>query len=196
MVNIAKQRAVSLDYKHLVISTLKEKYIFLLLGVLLIIITVISVLSILTKRKPLLTVREKSANNTQVEKSSTQAKKYTIKLGDNLWQIAENEYGSGYNYVDIAKANNISNPDMILSGQIVVFPKVAAKAPTRGEIAKAATAKVTIKENEYAVKKGDYLWKIALEAYGDGYAWSRIATANNLNNPDLIFPDTKLSLPR
>lgn len=167
------------------------------MGALLIVIAIISGLSILTKRgTPSVPVQEKSANNAQGEKSSAQGNKYTIKQGDNLWRIAETEYGSGYNYVDIAQANKIANPDLILSGQVVLLPKVAAKTPTKGEIGEATTGQVTFQADKFTVKQGDYLWKIALEAYGDGYGWTKIAKANNLDNPDLIFPDTKLSIPR
>ncbi|MGA2968080.1 MAG: LysM peptidoglycan-binding domain-containing protein, partial [Candidatus Levyibacteriota bacterium] len=48
----------------------------------------------------------------------------------------------------------------------------------------------------YTVKSGDYLWSIAIRAYGDGYQWVKIAKANNLTNPDLIFSGNVLQLPR
>ena len=37
-------------------------------------------------------------------------KLYTVKKGDSLWKIAEVNYGSGYNWVDISKANKLINP--------------------------------------------------------------------------------------
>ena len=48
----------------------------------------------------------------------------------------------------------------------------------------------------YTVKSGDYLWSIAVRAYGDGYQWVKIVKANNLVNPDLIFSGNVLRLPR
>jgi len=197
VINIAKQRATFLNYKNLAVSTLKEKYSYLLLGAVVIVIAVVSGLRVLTKDgRPTVTVQENGSKETALEKPIAKAKRYTVKQGDNLWRIAEDMYGSGYNFTDIIQANKIANPDLILAGQIVLLPVVAAKTPTKGEIAKASTEKVTFKGDKYTVKTGDYLWKIALESYGDGYAWSRIAITNNLNNPDLIFPDTKLSIPR
>ncbi len=52
----------------------------------------------------------------------------------------------------------------------------------------------------YTVNRGDYLWKIAANAdvYGDAYAWMRIYTSNRdqIKNPDLIFPNQVLMIPR
>lgn len=48
----------------------------------------------------------------------------------------------------------------------------------------------------YTVVAGDHLWKIATSSYNDGYKWTDIARANSLRNPDLIFPNQKLTLPK
>lgn len=50
--------------------------------------------------------------------------------------------------------------------------------------------------NTYIVKEDDYLWEIALRAYGDGYKWVDIARNNNLLNPDVIHKGNVLKLPR
>ena len=50
--------------------------------------------------------------------------------------------------------------------------------------------------NEYIVKKGDNLWKIATAVYGDGYKWTEIAKENKLSNPGLLEKDQKLVLPK
>lgn len=44
----------------------------------------------------------------------------------------------------------------------------------------------------YVVKSGDVLWKIAAKF---GLKWEKIAEANNLKNPHLIFPGQKLAIP-
>lgn len=49
--------------------------------------------------------------------------KYTVVAGDNLWTIAERAYGSGYKWVDIAKANNLQNPNLIHRGNVFVLPR-------------------------------------------------------------------------
>jgi len=52
----------------------------------------------------------------------------------------------------------------------------------------------------YQVMRGDYLWKIARkpDIYGDPYAWMRIYTYNRdqIQNPDLIYPDQVFRIPR
>ena len=49
----------------------------------------------------------------------------------------------------------------------------------------------------YTVKKGDSLWKIAKQLYGDGALWGRIHDANRdvIKNPDLIQPGWVLRIP-
>lgn len=54
----------------------------------------------------------------------------------------------------------------------------------------------SIHENTYTVVEGDWLSKIAGRAYGDVFAYSKIASANNIQNPDLIYPGQILKLPR
>ncbi len=46
-------------------------------------------------------------------------KTYTVKKGDTLWAIAKKELGDGQKYKDLAKLNNISNPNKIQIGQVI-----------------------------------------------------------------------------
>jgi putative chitinase len=48
---------------------------------------------------------------------------YTIESGDDLWDIAVRAYGDGYKWVDIAKANNLTDPNLIFSGNILKLPR-------------------------------------------------------------------------
>ena len=48
----------------------------------------------------------------------------------------------------------------------------------------------------YTVKKGDHLWNISTRFYNDGFKWTVVAAENNLNNPDIIIPGQKLTLPK
>lgn len=47
------------------------------------------------------------------------------------------------------------------------------------------------------VKRGDTLWALAHHCYGDGARYSKIFDSNReqLQNPDLIYPEQKLTLP-
>lgn len=126
---------------------------------------------------------------------------HKIKAGESLWKIAENYYGSGYNWVDIVQENKLETPDLLAVGQELNIPKAEAKQLTKveavkgGEIASASTV-LPIEGNSYKVVQGDNLWTIAVRAYQDGYKWPEIATANNLVNPNYLEVDQELKLPR
>jgi len=121
-------------------------------------------------------------------------KTYTVQKGDNLWKIAENNYTSGYNWVDIARENNLKNPGRIFVGQELTLPKTEVITITKGQITPKAAVSIT--GDTYTIQKGDNLWKVAVAAYGDGYQWTQIAQANDLKNPGLIFAGDTLKLPR
>ena len=129
---------------------------------------------------------------------------YKVVKGDDLWHISERFYNSGYNYVDIAKANKLVNASLIETDQELVIPKVEAKKATvlkeaKIEKTEVKSAKITIEGGKYTTVKGDYLWSIAVRAYGDGYAWTKIYTANKAkigNNPSWLFTGVELALPR
>lgn len=48
----------------------------------------------------------------------------------------------------------------------------------------------------YKVKEGEYLYDIAVRAYGDGDRWQDIVKANNFPNPDYVAPGTVITIPR
>jgi len=47
---------------------------------------------------------------------------YAIKSGDNLSKISKRFYGNPNKYPEVAKANNIPNPDLIKVGQQINLP--------------------------------------------------------------------------
>jgi len=48
---------------------------------------------------------------------------YKIQKGDNLWNISLRAYGDGYKWVELAKVNNIKNPNLIHSGVEISIPR-------------------------------------------------------------------------
>ena len=52
------------------------------------------------------------------------------------------------------------------------------------------------KHTTYKIVEGDTLWYISMKEYETNYRWPDISDANKLPNPDLIYPDTILQLPR
>jgi len=133
-----------------------------------------------------------------VQQKKNKVNVYVVKEGEDLWQIAEKNYGSGYNAFDIAKANNLKEPYVLQKGQSLLIPSVAKRFPTQGDISDTAssTTQVTLKGSMYVVQEGDYLFQIAEKAYGDGNMMQRIIDANNIPPPYNIEVGQKLNIPR
>ena len=127
----------------------------------------------------------------QTEKSQPQI--YLIKRGDSLWRIAENTYGNGEYWINIAKENKVNNPDFLLEGQELILPNIDTEP--KGEVLSAQSIEA-IKSNQYEVKIGDSLWDISMRAYGTGEKWMEISVANKLKNPNHLEAGQILSLPR
>jgi len=125
---------------------------------------------------------------------------YKVKAGDDLWSIAEQYYNSGYNWVDIAAENNLVNANLIDEGQELSLPKVEVKQATVQKDAELMMAEEERIDGEgYTTQTGDYLWDVAVRAYGDGYQWGRIYEANKEvvgPNPSLIEKGMELVIPR
>lgn len=49
------------------------------------------------------------------------ASSYTMQSGDTLWNITKKYLGDGSRYGEIAKLNNISNPNFITAGQVITL---------------------------------------------------------------------------
>lgn len=128
--------------------------------------------------------------------NANKSTEYVVKQGDSLWTIAETTRGSGYAYVELAKLNNLTNADYIEVGQKLMIGKSQVVAQSKGEITDEA-AMTKRSENvpkTYTVKSGDSLWSISVGILNNGYEWSRIASQNNIPNPDLIYPGQVIQL--
>lgn len=187
-----------------------ESSISMILGVIIIVIVGILIVNYFSENKG------ETIPSMQITNQSLPAT-YVVLKGDDLWKISEKFYGTGYNWIKIAKANNLSNANQIEAGQILNIPVIGDNidqkptsyqtinptvklSPTTIEI---PTNKIypeninnTIKGNSYTVEKGDTLWNIAIRSYGDGYKWVDIARVNKLKNPNLIHRGNILIIPR
>lgn len=77
-----------------------------------------------------------------------------------------------------------------VTGKKIAVKPIKTPVPTKA----IAPTKVVAGGN-YTVKRGDSLWKIATIQYGDGHQWNKIAKANSLKNPGVLFSGQKLILP-
>lgn len=113
---------------------------------------------------------------------------YTVKSGDNLWDIAREKLGDGTRWTEIYQMNQSvigDNPRLIMPGAELQLPGGSAE-----NIASATS--------EYTVKPGDNLWDISKEHLGGGQHWPDLYQANHDvvgANPDLIHPGDKLQMP-
>lgn len=175
---------------------LPESYISITLGFLVILVAGILTYNYFVKNRTM-TPSEKVEKIMEEQKTadgktvvSTLPTSYTVAKGDSLWSIAERHYKSGYNWVTIVKANNLMNPNKIEEGQKLSLPKADPIKPEGQILATQAPPK------EYAVVKGDSLWKISEREYGTGYSWTKISNYNKIANPNVIQPGLVLKLPR
>lgn len=130
-------------------------------------------------------------NESQVASDTKEESKHVVKVGDNLWKIAQEYYHDGNQWVKIAKANEITTPGVIRSGQELKIPD------TNEKVAQTDTNNTSSTSTEnYTVTKGDSLWSIAQGTYGDGNKWPEIAKANNLTHPNIIHSGNTLTIPR
>lgn len=84
-------------------------------------------------------------------------------------------------------------------------PEPAAEAPTEARSPAGTGAAEGARQAqpaaasgaEVVVRKGDSLWKIAQQTYGDGHLYTLLYEANRdqIEDPDLIFPGQALKLP-
>ncbi len=185
---------------------LNQSYVSLIIGLVIVLIVGILVFNHLKNQSANLgtaehTIQQATASNNQKPSttSSTEAGgKYTVKEGDTLFLIAQKFYQNGYDYPLIASANKISDPDVISTGQNLNIPKLTTNTTPLGTGGSTDQTiwgeKIT--GDTYTVQKGDWLSKIAGRAYGDIYAYTKIAKANKITDPNNLEVGMVLKIPR
>jgi nucleoid-associated protein YgaU len=107
---------------------LNEELISMVLGALVIVIVGILVVNYFKDKKGTTLPTALSTTAPAVAKAEP-GKSHTVKSGETLWSIAEDAYGSGYNWTDIYKENKLAK-EGVSAGQVLNIPAVAAKEPT------------------------------------------------------------------
>lgn len=185
-----------------------QSYLNLALGVVVVIVVGFLVFNYLKgQQSNLIPAQQKIEQTTQDSKNVTTDNlpgKYTVKEGDTLFKIAESYYKDGWKYSQLVTINKIADENLIEVGQVLEIPQLAetttATTTDSGQGTGGATNQTiwgeTITGDSYTVKEGDWLSTIAGRAYGDIYAFDKIAKANNIVDPNIIEPGTILKLPR
>lgn len=70
------------------------------------------------------TVHTADDNMSTSTQTSIIGSSYTVVAGDTLWSIAVRAYGDGYQWVKIAQANNLADPDVIHKDNVLKIPRV------------------------------------------------------------------------
>ena len=69
-----------------------------------------------------LTITQVTARKITIQPMPRPGKTYSVQLGDSLWSLAVKAYGDGFKWLEIAQANNLSQPDLIEVGQEIKIP--------------------------------------------------------------------------
>lgn len=171
---------------------LTDSYASLVLGIVMVIVVIAlgTTMMKMSSSKP--QIQDTSSTSTVNEEAlRSQRTIYTIQEGDSLSTLAQKYYGDGEKWILLAKENKIIDADNLEPGMKINIPLGES---TKGVAGSNDTRK--IEDKTYTVVEGDFLWDIAVRAYGDGYRWVDIATANGLHTPDAITSGMTLKLPR
>jgi lipoprotein-anchoring transpeptidase ErfK/SrfK len=109
---------------------------------------------------------------------------YVVKPGDNLFRIALNH---GLTTQELARANGIADVTHVYVGQVLVIP-----SPGSYNSASASTGSASRGGSTYVVKRGDTLFRIALN---HGVSTQALAGANGITNPAHIYSGQVLTIP-
>lgn len=118
---------------------------------------------------------------------------YIVQDGDTLGKIVNDNYGS-VKYCDaVAEYNNLENPDLIYTGDVINIPKELSYDYKGNTI----IVKAYEPDKFYTIKPNDTLYDITKEIYGvnDRYTVDKLATYNDLFDPNYLYIDQVLSIP-
>jgi len=117
-----------------------------------------------------------------------------VERGDSLWKISERHLGDGRAWRRLAAANpHLTNPNLIHPGDVLQLP--AGYSPEISNLKSQTAVAGNPSTAAVRVVLGDTLWALARTQFGRGAAWTCIAQANQLPDPDLILPGQTLTLP-
>lgn len=131
-----------------------------------------------------------------IEETIASSRTYIVQAGDTLGRIAERFYGNAALYEQLARVNNIKNPDLIFPGQIITIPRDLTVAYDY-QNNEAVVVPAYEEERTYTVSFGDKLDCIVKKLYGvnDRELVNQFATWNNIPDPNRINAGDVYSAP-
>ncbi len=125
-----------------------------------------------------------------------------LKAGDTVKLLGLGKYLSGDYYVkDVTRqisSNGYEHSATLIKTDFGASLKVkSSETPKAEQKQTPSTPKAEDAKRTYTVKKGDCLWKIAKQYYGNGASWGKIYDANTgkIANPNLIYPGQIFVIP-
>ena len=100
---------------------------------------------------------------------------------------------------DIRTGERDGSNDVYFTLSLAEYRYVSVSRSATRSVSAATSRAVSVQPatpDTYTVVKGDTLRHIARAMYGDHKEYTKLATANSIKNPDLIFPGTVLTIPR
>ena len=114
---------------------------------------------------------------------------YTVQRGESLAVIAAR---FGINYLELAQLNNISNPDILHVGQVLIVPGPPSAAPSTPVTTEAPAPAPAPTTGTYTVQGGDSLSSIAAQF---NINYFELASLNGIANPDILTVGMVLRVP-
>ncbi|MCR1902282.1 LysM peptidoglycan-binding domain-containing protein [Ligilactobacillus apodemi] len=118
-----------------------------------------------------------TTNTSQTTSSATGT--YTVKAGDSLYRIAQNNNMS----LDSLKSLNGLTSNLIIPGQVLKVSATSSTTAITSNTSNSTQSQTTTSQTSYTVKAGDTLWSIA---NANQLTLSELKKLNNLSN-DIIY---------
>ncbi|WP_166316943.1 LysM peptidoglycan-binding domain-containing protein [Microbacterium excoecariae] len=127
-----------------------------------------------------------TSESAQPAQSARTTSSYTVRAGDTLWAIAQEQ---GVSVAALTSANALGRSAVIFPGQRLDVPGAETSAP-RGTVA-AERGEASSSAQSHTVRAGDTLWSIARDA---GLSVGALLDLNDLTSAAIIYPGQDLVL--